>query len=69
MITIVVNTQDEYEMMMQYAKKYICIRMPFEECAKYPPHSCDTCYRENHIKFGIRVIPPDAVDSGSANSL
>ena len=69
MITIVVTTQDEYDEMMQFAKKYVCMRMSFGECANYPPHSCDKCYRVNHIRFGIRVNSPVEVDSGSADSL
>ena len=69
MITIVVTTQDEYDEMMEFAENYVCRHMSFEECGSYPPNSCDKCYRENHIKFGIRVNSPVEVDSGSADSL
>ena len=56
MITIFASTDSEYNKMMDVAQKYICTQLPFIICGKYPPHSCDKCFKDNHVKCGINVF-------------
>ena len=59
MITILVDTEDEYKEMKKFAIKYMCSQIPFNECGEYSPGHCYKCYMVNHEKYGIRVIPVD----------
>ena len=67
MITIITNTQREYNNMMDLATNYMCRRLPFVSCGEYPPGHCRDCYRDHHIGCGIRVIEP--VDNPEQNKL
>lgn len=67
MITILTDTRPEYIDMMEFAISYICRKLPFVECCKYPAGHCVDCYKDNHIKCSIRVIEP--VDSPASNEL
>lgn len=67
MITIIVDTADEYDRVEKFSLKYVCEQVPFTRCGAYPPNKCDKCFEDNHIKCGIRVIPP--VDSHNMNKL
>lgn len=67
MITIITDTRPEYIDMMEFATAYICRQKPFVECLKYPMGHCRDCYRDNHIKHGIRVIEP--VDKPNTNEI
>ena len=67
MITIIADTEDELDTVWEFAKNFVCRNMPFTRCGIYPPGSCDKCFEDNHIKYGIRIIPP--VDSGNLNKL
>lgn len=60
MITIIVDNQNEYDDMMKFAENYVCKHLPFATCAMYAPGTCDKCFKDNHIKWGIRVIPLDS---------
>ena len=67
MITIIIETKDEYYRAMKIAKDYVCKQMSFTRCGQYPPGFCDKCFEDNHIKCGVRIIPP--VDSDKPNKL
>lgn len=69
MITIIVDTQDEYEKMMDLAQNYICRQLPFSICDQYKYNNCDKCYKDNHIKCGIRVLPYTRVDKLNMDEL
>lgn len=67
MITIITDTRTEYIDMMEFAMNYICRQLPFDTCGKYGSGHCLDCYKDHHIKCGIRVIEP--VDSPAPNEL
>lgn len=67
MVTIIVDTKDEYDKVREFAQNFVCRQMSFARCGTYPPTSCDKCFEDNHVKYGIRVIPP--VDSNNPNKL
>ena len=56
MITILVETAEEYDYIMETAHRYVCLRLPFDVCNKY---ECYECYKDNDVKCGIRVIRVD----------
>ena len=57
MITIIVDTYGEYREMKERAQNYVCRQLTMKKCFSYN-HDCDKCYKDNHIKAGIRVIRP-----------
>jgi len=59
MITIIVDTAEEYDRMMEVAYAHICRQLPFTVCGKYKPNTCPKCYKDNHLKCGIRVVRVD----------
>ena len=59
MITIIVVDQEEYDVMREFAGNYVCTQTPFTVCGKYEPNTCHKCYRDRHVKCGIRVIRVD----------
>ena len=59
MITIIVDTKEEYDEMLKFAHRYACKQVPIDVCGNYPPCHCSDCYKEQHSKCGIRVIPVD----------
>lgn len=59
MITIIAETAEEYDKMMEVAYSYMCRQLPFCVCGKYKPHTCPKCYKDNHLKCGIRVVRVD----------
>lgn len=67
MITIIVDTDNEYILMKAAAERYICGQTRFGDCLKYEPGHCWECYNDNHIKCGIRIITP--VDSTKPDNL
>ena len=58
MITIITDTRPEYDEMMEFVQNYVCRHVSYDECLKYPPNCCDACYKDHHIKCGIRMIEP-----------
>lgn len=58
MITIIVDTEDEFDAITKMASSYVCGHLTIMECCEYPSGNCEECYCDNHIKCGIRVIPP-----------
>jgi len=65
MITIIVDNRDEYDDVMNFADLYVCRRVPSSKCDLY--YDCMKCYEENHLRAGIRIIPP--VDRDSTNRI
>ena len=56
MITIIVDTEDEYDEVKEFAQNFVCRQLPFIRCGAYPPNKCDKCFEDNHIKYGIQVF-------------
>lgn len=65
MITIIVDNQNEYDDMKEFALNYMCRRVPFGVCGGYKANTCDTCYEDNHIRAGIRIIAPETLGGES----
>ena len=59
MITIIVDTAEEYDKMMEVSEQYVCRQMPFYQCLKYKPNACYKCFKNNHLKCGIRIVRVD----------
>jgi len=60
MITIIVDTREEYDEMKEVAYGYMCKQLPFGVCGGYKPHTCPKCYKDNHLKCGIRIVQVDS---------
>lgn len=58
MITIVTDTDEEYEDMLECASTYICRHTPLARCHVKYNHDCEKCFKDNCVTVGIRVIPP-----------
>lgn len=63
MITIIVDTKEEYDETLRFAHRYVCKQVPYNVCENYPPCHCRDCYKDHHAECGIRVILVDNDDT------